>query len=247
MKLLLLECNLMKDYEIYSSLRIPKNFDIVLRIDGRSFHNLSNFLDLDKPMDINFTNLMVDVCEDLFNEFSPLFIYTFSDEINILLDNIPFNGRIEKIDSIFSSFTGSSFTSHFPDYFRKELYKPVSFDCRTIPIDSLSVSDYFKWRQDEAWRNCVNGHGVWFCKKNNIPLNNMNGLKNSDVHEMLFKGGINLNDIENWKKRGIGLYKKQKEIKGFNRKDNVPTISYRNFIYKDFNLPIFSQNFFKDL
>ena len=237
----------MKDYEIYSNLKVPKNSKIILRIDGRSFHNLSNFLNLDKPMDINFTNLMTNVCEDLFNEFSPLFIYTFSDEINILLDKIPFNGRVEKIDSVLSSFTGSSFTYHFSDYFNKDLYKPVSFDCRIIPINDSNVYDYFKWRQDEAWRNCVNGYGVWYCKSNDISLDKMHGLKNNDIHEMLFKGGINLNNVENWKKRGIGIYKKQRKIKGFNKKDNIPTVSYRNFVYKDFDLPIFSKNFFNNL
>lgn len=236
----------MKDHEVYSNLKVPKNFNLILRIDGRSFHKLTKFLNLDKPMDINFINLMADVGEDLFNEFSPAFIYIFSDEINILLDSILFNGRIEKLDSIFSSFTGSSFTCHFSKYFKEELYKPVSFDCRVIPINDLDIVDYFKWRQDEAWRNCVNGHGVQYCKTNNIPLSKMNGLKNSDIHEMLFKGGINLNNIENWKKRGIGIYRRKREIKGFNKK-NMPTVSYRNVTYKDFNLPIFTKNFFNNL
>ncbi len=237
----------MKDYEIYSDLKLPKNSNIILRIDGRSFHKLSKFLDLNKPMDNNFTNLMVDVCEDLFNEFSPLFIYTFSDEINILLADIPFNERVEKIDSVFSSFTASSFTIHFFNYFKKSLFKPVSFDCRVIPINAIDIPKYFKWRQDEAWRNCVNGYGVWFCKNNNIPLAKMNALKNKDIHEMLFQGGINLNNVATWKKRGIGIYKKQKEVQGFNKKDNKPTTSYRKFIFKDYNLPIFSQNFFNNL
>lgn len=53
---------------------------------------------------------MVKVSKDLFNEFAPVFIYTFSDEISILLDNIPFNGRIEKINSVVASFAASSFT-----------------------------------------------------------------------------------------------------------------------------------------
>lgn len=93
--------------------------------------------------------LMVKVSKDLFNEFAPVFIYTFSDEISILLDNIPFNGRIEKINSVVASFAASSFTYNL----NKEIAKPIAFDSRIIPIIDDDIYKYFKWRQDEAWRN----------------------------------------------------------------------------------------------
>ncbi|MBQ1834258.1 MAG: hypothetical protein II111_00910, partial [Oscillospiraceae bacterium] len=34
------------------------------------------------------------------------------------------------------------------------------------------------------------------------------GLKSKDIHDLLFERGINLNDVDTWKKRGIGIYKK---------------------------------------
>ena len=74
---------ILKDYEIYSNLKVPKGSNIVLRLDGRKFHTLAKTLNLEKPYDSNFAKLMIEVCKDLFNEFSPKFIYTFSDEINI--------------------------------------------------------------------------------------------------------------------------------------------------------------------
>lgn len=237
----------MKDYELYSNLKIPKNFNTVLRIDGRNFHHLSQFLNLDKPLDKKFTNLMANVCKDLFNEFAPSFIYTFSDEINILLSNIPFNARVEKLDSVLSSFTSSSFTHHLPKYFHQKIYKPISFDSRIITLNNNDISKYFQWRQKEAWRNCIEGYKTWYCKKNNISPQKTQGLKKKDIHELLYKNGINLNNIENWKKRGIGLYKKQKKITGFNQKKQTPTTSHRNFIYTDFNLPLFSQKFFQKI
>ena len=76
----------MKEYEVYSSLKVPKNLKIIVRLDGRSFHKLSKDLNLDKPYDENFYKVMANVCEDLFKEFSPSFVYTFSDEISLLLD-----------------------------------------------------------------------------------------------------------------------------------------------------------------
>ena len=176
----------MKEYEIFSELRVPKNSNIIVRIDGRSFHTLTRDLKLEKPYDVDFYRAISDVCKDLFNEFSPLFIYTFSDEINILLNDIPFNGRVEKINSVIASFASSSFLMHFD----KEFKKPVAFDSRVIPIDEKNIANYFKWRQNEAWRNCINGYASNFLKSkySNDEVNvKINGLKSSDIHELLFQ------------------------------------------------------------
>ncbi len=240
----------MKDYEIYSDLKIPKASNIILRLDGRSFHTFANKTNLNKPYDENFLNLMVDVGTDLLKEFSPLFVYIFSDEISILLDKVPFNRRLEKIISLIASFTSSSFTFNYPKYFNIPLYKPIAFDSRAILVDKDNIGQYFKWRQDEAWRNCVNAYGIDFLKSkfsSKEANEKIKGLKNEDIHEMLFKHGINLNDVDNWKKRGIAIYKKQKVSQGFNKKDNCENISYKNHIYKDFNLPIFSDNFLNNI
>ena len=77
----------MKEYEVYGGLKVPVNSKIILRLDGRSFHSLAKNLNLEKPYDEDFARLMVKVSKDLFNEFAPVFIYTFSDEINILLED----------------------------------------------------------------------------------------------------------------------------------------------------------------
>jgi tRNA(His) 5'-end guanylyltransferase len=56
-----------------------------------------------------------------------------------------------------------------------------------------------------------------------------------------------LNDVETWKKRGIGVYRKNKEVIGFNKKESKEQISYRSFVHVDCNLPIFSKDFFNKL
>ena len=236
----------MKEYEVYSDLRVPVNSKIIIRLDGRSFHSFAQKMELEKPYDDNFYNVMMEVCKELFEEFSPLFIYTFSDEINILLDNVPFNGRFEKINSVIASFASSSFTLNY----NKEFSKPVAFDSRIIPINNSDIYEYFKWRQDEAWRNCVNGYGIHFLKSkysSSQANEKINGLNLSDIHDLLFENGINLNDIDIWKKRGIGVYRKNKEVIGFNKKESKEQISYRSFIYVDYTLPIFSKGFFNEL
>ena len=80
----------MKEYEIFSDLRVPVNSKIIVRLDGRSFHSFAKKMELVKPYDDAFYNVMVNVSKELFEEFSPLFIYTFSDEISVLLDKVPF-------------------------------------------------------------------------------------------------------------------------------------------------------------
>ena len=233
----------MKEFEVYSSLRVPKNSKIIMRLDGRSFHSLARDLELVKPYDENFYRVISEVCRDLFEEFSPVFIYTFSDEISLLFDKMPFDGRIEKLNSVIASFTASSFVMHYDVQFKK----PPAFDSRIIPINGGDVVKYFRWRQDECWRNCVNSHGISYLKSkySNTEANDIiNGMNLSDINELLFKNGINLNDIETYKKRGIGIYRKNKKIVGFNKKENKNQTSYRSYIYQDWELPIFSEKFF---
>ena len=35
----------MKDYEVYSSLKVPKNSRVIVRLDGRAFHKLASDLE----------------------------------------------------------------------------------------------------------------------------------------------------------------------------------------------------------
>ena len=236
----------MKEYEVYSSLKVPKNSKIIIRLDGRAFHKLAADLELVKPYDENFYRVIAKVCVDLFKEFSPLFVYTFSDEISLLLENIPFEGRIEKIDSVVASFAASSFVINYDADFKK----PPAFDSRIIPIADGDILKYFKWRQDESWRNCVNSHGISYLKTkySNAQANDkIKGMKLNEIHELLFQNGINLNDIETYKKRGIGIYRKNKKIEGFNKKENKNQISYRSYVFTDWELPKFNRDFFKDI
>ncbi len=247
----------MKDYEIYSTMKVPKNSKIILRLDGRKFHSLAKHLNLKKPYDNDFSFIMSELSKDIFNQFAPSFIYTFSDEISILLDEIPFSGRVEKLNSVFSSFASSSFTYHLLNDCRDsfdfdiddDVLFPISFDSRVIPLAREDVFKYFKWRQDEAWRNCVNAYGIWALMQENTKdeaNEKISGLKSKDIHELLFKRGINLNNVDAWKKRGIGIYKKCRKIEGFNPKSEEKTISQRCEVFVDWELDKFDEDFFKN-
>ena len=72
-------------------------------------------------------------------------------------------------------------------------------------------------------------------------------MKLNEIHELLFQNGINLNDIETYKKRGIGIYRKNKKVVGFNKKENKNQTSYRSYVYTDWQLAKFSEEFFKEI
>ena len=235
----------MKECEIFSGLRVPCGSKIVIRIDGRKFSKLSHDLKFKKPYDEQFKNIMVKTGEDFFKEFSPAFIYTFSDEINILLSEIPFGGRIEKLDSVFASFITGSFTKNLS----KPVKKPISFDSRVIPLSRNGMMEYFKQRQDEAWRNCTNGYAYWtlrdeYTKKETMEI--LKKKKSSQLHDILFERGINLAELPAWQRKGIGIYKKEAVIEGYNPVKDERVTSMRKKIFIDDDLPIFNAKFFSE-
>lgn len=241
----------MKDYEIYSQLKVSPSNKVILRLDGRGFHKLTHTLNLDKPYDENFRNVMVNTAKQLLKEFQPYFIYTFSDELNILLKEIPFNARIEKLNSVFASYTSSVFQKELINIIPNLQDLPIiSFDSRIIPVTNEKIQEYFKNRQDEAWRNCINGHTYWLLRESMTKkeANDLiNGLKSKDMHELMYnKNNVNLSQLPNWQKRGIGVYKTLIEIEGFNPKEQIKTSSFRHKIKVDCELPIFNEDFFKD-
>lgn len=234
----------MKECEIFSSLRVPCGSRIVLRIDGRKFSRLSNSLKLEKPYDIRFVKAMVVACLEFSREFSPSFVYTFSDEINILLAEVPFSGRIEKLNSVFPSFISSSFSKKISSDMN---IKPVSFDSRVIPLSEEGVVNYFKSRQDEAWSNCLNGYAYWtlrekYGKKETVEI--LNKKKSCKLHDLIFDSGINVAEVPAWQRRGIGIYRKKVQIEGFNPITQKKVLSERLRLFADWDLPIFDRDFF---
>ena len=57
----------------------------------------------------------------------------------------------------------------------------------------------------------------------------------------------NLNDVDNYKKRGIAIYRSIKKVEGYNKKENKKQVSNRSFINADWNIPIFNEKFFKEI
>jgi tRNA(His) 5'-end guanylyltransferase len=243
----------MKECEIFSNLKVPCGSNIIVRLDGRGFSKLSRRIGFKKPYDVDFARTMVETCTTFAREFAPSFVYTFSDEINVLLSDIPFAGRVEKLDSVFSGFVSSAFTTSlrkvpsFQDHIDGS--GPLSFDCRIIPVSRDMVADYFKNRQDEAWRNCINGYAYWMLREDHsreeaVELLQMK--KSKDLHDLIFQRGVNIVEVPAWQRRGIGIYKKRVQIEGYNPLSQETVVSERLKLMEDWDLPIFDEEFFTD-
>ncbi len=225
----------MKEREIYSQLRVYP--PIAVRIDGRGFRRvLEGFK---KPYDEVFAHAMADSIELFFREsgMSPLFAFTFSDEINIFFYEIPYNGRIEKIDSIIPGFISSALT------IKLNLKDPVSFDSRIVLLGKEDIYKYLLWRQAETWRNHVSSYGYYTLLEKGLTENEaalrLKNMKASEIHELLFQHGTNLAVTPVWQRCGILVYREKYEKSGYDPIKKIFVTALRTKVVQEWDTPIF--------
>jgi tRNA(His) guanylyltransferase len=230
----------MENREIFSAITtIPPVF---VRLDGRAFHRLAENLTLKKPFDERFSDAMVQVCTALVADsgLCPEFAFTFSDEISLYFTQLPFNGRVEKIDSVSSSFAASSLTIALG------ATTPLSFDARVIPATPAYAIEYLANRQNEAWRNHVNGYCQQALIGEGISAKKaaarLKGLPAKSLHEMMHKRGFNLATTPAWQRRGVLVYKKLTEKEGFNPITQQTVVAERSAVTVDRDLPLFTSS-----
>ena len=227
----------MKEREIFSQLRVFPPFAV--RIDGRGFKRALELLELEKPYDEKFAHAMADSVESFFREsgLNPLFAFTFSDEISLFFNEIPYNNRIEKIDSIIPGFISSALT------IRLNLKTPVSFDSRVILLGKEDIYRYLLWRQAETWRNHVSSYGYYTLLKTGLTENEaasrLRNMKASAIHELVFRHGINLAETPGWQRCGILIYRETYEKTGYDPVKKIEVKTQRTKIVQEWNIPIF--------
>jgi len=239
----------MENREIFSNLAtIPPVF---VRLDGRAFHALTTRFGFTKPFDDRFCEAMLEVCRKLVGEsgLSPVFAYTFSDEISLYLTDLPFSGRVEKIDSVAASYAASALTLAL------DAKEPLAFDARIVQATPESAIEYMTGRQDEAWRNHLNS----YCQQALIAegmdatdaARHLKGMPAQQLHEMMFKRGVNLAKTPAWQRRGVLVCKKEIPKEGYNPITKEHVTVTRSMVAADRDLPHFStpegQEFLKRL
>ena len=212
---------------------------MVARIDGRSFTRLTKEVhQFDAPFDETFRDHMVETTKHLLNcGFRVTFGYTQSDEISLLfhLHETSYNRKERKYNSVLAGEASAKFSLLLGD--------TASFDCRIIQLPTVElVIDYFRWRNEDAHKNALNGHCYWVLRKNGktpqAATKALHKLSVGDKNELLFQYGINFNDLPAWQKRGTGLYW---ETYGKQRQNPVTGKSesaQRRRVKIDFDLPM---------
>jgi tRNA(His) guanylyltransferase len=195
-------------FETAHDLCVLPGLQMVARLDGRSFTHLTKEAhSFEAPFDSRFRDLMGDTTEYLMANcgFNVIYGYTESDEISLLfrLEENSFGRKLRKLNSILAGEASAKFSLL--------LGALACFDCRISQLPSLDlVVDYFRWRNEDANRNALNAHCYWLRRKQGQGVSeataSLQGMSVADNNELLFRHGINFNDLPSWQKRGVGLY-----------------------------------------
>jgi len=197
----------MRQYETAHDHCVLPEMYIVARIDGRSFTRLTKEVHKFKaPFDEKMRDYMVETVKHLMNcGFNILYGYTQSDEISLLFsyNENTFHRKERKLNSVLAGEASAKFSLLLGDL--------GAFDCRIIQLPNLTlVENYFRWRQEDAKRNALNGHCYWSLREEGLTgektSNRLDKLSVAEKNELLFQKGTNFNDIEAWQKRGVGMY-----------------------------------------
>lgn len=229
----------MRVYETSHDFCVPPGMHIVARLDGRSFTRLTKETHaFEAPFDERFRDLMVATTEHLMAcGFKIVYGYTESDEISLLFspDEAAFGRKTRKINSVLAGEASAAFSLALGSH--------GCFDCRVcqLPTQSLVV-DYFRWRNEDAFRNALNAHCYWAMRHEGVSAQeatqHLLARSVSEKNEMLFQRGINFNDLPDWQKRGIGLYWESYEKEALNPKTGEAVTAIRRRIRHDSHLPM---------
>ena len=246
----------MKSFEDVWRFSLTPRMPLIIRVDGRAFHTFTKKMRFNKPYDDSFMKAMVAACRALLDDIQGAkLVYVQSDEISVFSNDYErietqawFDKNLQKMVSISASVA----TVAFNQYLRKNIWKSFDageafFDSRAFVVPKEEVCNYFIWRQQDATRNSIQG-----LAQSLFSHKSLHGLSCDELQEKIFKDkGINWNNEETWKKRGVCLYKnpvpkyvpsKEYEKDGNMYKDLGGEFVMRTEIVEDWEIPIFTQD-----
>jgi tRNA(His) 5'-end guanylyltransferase len=223
--------------ETFHGLRVLDGAWIIVRMDGRSFSKMTVAAKFEKPFDSTFHKYMLTSCKHLMKDFHPIFIYTESDEISMLLprDFNMFDREVEKIVSVSASVASAAFTMVSGRF--------VSFDSRIwVGVLDQDVIDYFRWRQADSERCCLNGYAYHLLRGQGNSAKKTASILDSKGpdfrHDVLHSQGMNFNNLPLWHRRGTMAYREVYEKKAVNKATGEPVVVKRSGYIIDEQLPM---------
>jgi len=229
----------MRLYETVHDMCVLPGIYMVTRIDGRNFTRLTKELcQFESPFDSQFRDMMIETVKHLMTcGFNVIYGYMESDEISLLFhpDESVFSRKHRKYHSILAGEASAKFSLL--------LGRIAVFDCRVCELPNKElVVDYFRWRNEDAFRNALNAHCYWQLRNGGLDgkhaTHKLEKMSVADKNELLFSFGINFNDLPNWQKRGIGFYWKEFDKPSINPKTGESVVAKRRDIKVDFDLPM---------
>ena len=226
-------------YETAHDMCVLPGINMVARIDGRNFTRLTkDICQFEAPFDVRFRDLMIETVKHLMTcGFNVIYGYTESDEISLLFhpNESTFSRKHRKYHSVLAGEASAKFSLL--------LGRAAVFDCRMCELPNKAlVVDYFRWRNEDAFRNALNAHCYWQLRKDGLNENEatrkLEKKSVADKNDLLFTFGINFNDLPNWQKRGIGFYWKEFDKPSINLKTGESVVAKRREIKVDFDLPM---------
>jgi tRNA(His) 5'-end guanylyltransferase len=220
--------------EVYSKLIVEA--PIFVRVDGDGFHKLASKCGFRMPFDDGFHDAMVEAALNVIKNsgFHISLAYIYSDEISYLIlkdVHLPHSGRIEKIVSLLSAFTTSSFQRIISK--ARSYDETVAFDARIVKVYELDdIIEYLKWRASDCFRNFINAYAQSIIGKKQCI-----GLKASQIINLLSERGVNINEVPRWQKYGTTIFKQTVLKKTVDKKTGESiTVKRRRLTIKSLNL-----------
>ena len=229
----------MAAFEDHTDYCLPPETFIVARLDGHNFSNLTKRMKIEKPFDVRFRDLMVATTTHVMKNtpFVCSYGYTESDEISLLLRDSThlFGRRIQKYTSLLAGMASAFFTHNMGG---EEI---AAFDCRVMAFPREdNVQDYFLSRMKDSERNALNGWCYYTVLKETTAdqaRGRLYRMSAAQQHDLLFRHGINYNNIDAWQKRGVGIVCSKYEKVGFNPVSGQEEIAIRSEYKPNFDLP----------
>lgn len=229
----------MRGFELSMDRTMPQGVYVVARLDGHGFTRLTKKeWDLEKPFDIRFRDCMIATLRRLMDcGFRIIYGYSQSDEISLLFhqSDETFGRKERKLLSILASEASVAFSM--------KAGRPAVFDCRLIPLPNIGdVVDYFRWRHEDSHRNSLNGYCYWLLRNQGVSASaaqkRIAGISIGEKNELLLSLGVNYDALPSWQKRGVGMFFKEVEKRGFNPVTKEEKTCLRRELYLEEELPL---------